>query len=138
MKEIILISLTKELDSTRTGVLGISTSLHLATAAARKVLLDPPGDLHRVMQDQKAVQEVATLEGTTAVTNTRRHVRRAMKAKKVIPRHQTRKTTQVNIPNESGLVIPSRSHTVAAHTDELAPAMQNVIEKVALDGCQNI
>ena len=137
MKEIILISRTKELDSTRTGVLGINTSLHLTKAATRKVLLDPPGDLHRVMQDQKAAQKVATLEGT-AVTNTRRQVRRAMKAKIAIPRHQTRKMTQENIPDESGLVIPSRSRTVAARTDELAPVMRNVIEKVALDGLQNI
>jgi hypothetical protein len=90
------------------------------------------------MQDRKAVQEVATLEGTTAVTTTRRQERRAMRTKKVIPRHRTRKTTQIGSPDESDLEIPSRSRTVAARTNELAPAVQKLIEKVALDGLQNI
>ena len=90
------------------------------------------------MQDRKAVQEVATLEGTTAVTSTRRQGRRAMRTEKVIPRHLTRKTNRINGPDESGLDIPSRSRTVAARTNELAPAVQKLIEKVALDGLQNI
>jgi Mg-chelatase subunit ChlI len=119
-------------------VLGINTSLHLATAAARKSLLDHPENLPQVMQDRKAVQEVATLEGTTAVTTTRRQGRRAMRTKKVIPHHRTRKTTQIGSPDKSSLEIPSRSRTVAARTNELAPAVQKLIEKVALDGLQNI
>jgi hypothetical protein len=45
MKENTLISLTRGLDSTRMDVLGINTSLHLVTAAARKSLLDHPENL---------------------------------------------------------------------------------------------
>jgi hypothetical protein len=104
----------------------------------REILLDHPENLHRVIQDQKAVQEGATLEGTTAVMNTRRQVHRAMRMKKVIPHHQTRKTTRMDIPDESSLEIPSCSRTVAAHTDKLTPAVQKLIEKVALDGLQDI
>ena len=133
-----LISLTRVLDLTRTDVLGINTSLHLATAATRKNLLDHPENLPQVMQDRKAVQEVVTLEGTTAVMTTRHQIRRVMRTKKVIPRHQMRKTIQISNPDESGLEIPSRSRTVAARTDELAWAVQKIIEKVALDGLQNI
>jgi ERCC4-related helicase len=70
VKEDTLISLTRGLGLTRMDVLGIKTSLHLTTAATRKVLLDHPENLPRVKQDRKAVQEVATLEGTTAVMAT--------------------------------------------------------------------